>query len=339
MRRRSVRSLLRPAACAGLLFQILTSGGQANASSGQTSASNGQTNASSWQTSTSRWQPDPEVQIEQIARQISGNVGVYALVLETGEAVSYNGEQRYPMQSVYKFPIAMAVLDRVDKGWLTLDQRVSVNTSEYIPENGHSPVRDKYPGGVSLTVRELLEYNVAESDGTACDVLLRLLGGTKKAQEYIRQLGVKDMAIATTEKIQLSDDLIQYRNWTTPRAMTELFRIFHEGDHLSGESKALLSTYLSPSGAWFDRRIKGQLPPGTPVIHKTGTANTINGLTRATNDAGIITLPTGRHLAVSVFISDSRSPQKDREAAIARISKALFDHYASANSSPSRTGE
>lgn len=304
-----IRSLRRTVACAGILSQALTSNGQTSASSGQANL---------------------ETQVDRIARQISGNVGVYALVLETGDTLSYNGGRRYPMQSVYKFPIAMAVLDKVDKGQLSLDQQIRVDTSEYISRNGYSPLRDRFPGGVSLTVNELLEYNVAESDGTACDVLLRLLGGTKKAQEYVRQLGVKDIAIATTEKIQVAGDLIQYRNWATPRAMTELFRIFHEAGHLSVESKALLSKYLSPSGAWFDRRIKGLLPPGIPVIHKTGTANTIKGLTRATNDAGIITLPDGRHLAISVFISDSRSSQKDREATIARISKAVFDHYGSA---------
>src|SRR5690606_24440893 len=150
---------------------------------------------------------DLETQIDQIAKQISGKVGVYALVLETGETVSRNGNERYPMQSVYKFPIAMAVLDRVDKGQLLLDQEIRVDTSEYIAEMGHSPLRDKFPGGATLTVRQLLNYNVAESDGTACDVLLRLLGGTKQAQKYVRRLGIRDIAIATTEKVQVPNDL------------------------------------------------------------------------------------------------------------------------------------
>lgn len=268
-----------------------------------------------------------ESQIDHIAKEIDGRVGMYAMVLETGEDVSYNGGERYPMQSVYKFPIAMAVLDRVDRGELTLDQPIRVDTAEYIPENGHSPLRDKFPGGTSLTVRQLLNYNTAESDGTACDVLLRLLGGTKKAQKYVRRLGIKDMAIATTEQIQVANDLIQYRNWSTPKAMTELFRIFYHEKPLSGKSTALLMKHLSPSGAWFDRRIKGLLPPGTPVVHKTGTAGTIDGLTRATNDAGIITLPNGEHVVITIFVADSHAVQKDREATIAKIARAVFDHY------------
>jgi beta-lactamase class A len=69
------------------------------------------------------------------------------------------------MQSVYKFPIGMAVLDRVDKGGLPLDREIRVDTSEYIPESGHSPLRDKFPEGTRLTVRQLLNCSVAESDG------------------------------------------------------------------------------------------------------------------------------------------------------------------------------
>lgn len=279
------------------------------------------------QSSQSTAQVPPEEHIAQIAKGISGNVGVYAILLETGASLSYNRDQRFPMQSVYKFPIGMAVLDKVDKGQLSLDQKIRVDTSEYIPQAGHSPLRDKFPGGTTITIGQLLNYSVMESDGSACDVLLRLLGGTQKAEAYIRELDIKEIAIATTEKIQVANELIQYRNWATPSAMSRLLQMFYTDKPLSTESKALLIRYMSPTSAWFNRRIKGLLPPGTPVIHKTGTSRTIDGLTRTTNDAGIITLPNGNHIALSVFISDSHASQKDRETAIARISKLVFDHY------------
>ncbi|AFY96990.1 serine hydrolase [Chamaesiphon minutus] len=71
--------------------------------------------------------------IEQIARTAQGRVGVTATVLETGQSVTLDGAQRFPMQSVYKFPIAMAVLDRVDRGKLTLDRRVRIESSDIAP--------------------------------------------------------------------------------------------------------------------------------------------------------------------------------------------------------------
>jgi hypothetical protein len=74
-------------------------------------------------------------------------------------------------------------------------------------------------------------------------------------------------------------------------------------------------------------RLKGLLPKGTTVAHKTGTGGTQNGIAAATNDIGIVYLPNGKHLAVAVFVSDSPSDEKTREAVIARIAKAAFDRW------------
>ena len=116
-------------------------------------------------------------QIEQITRVSQGRVGVAATELETGESVDLHGDGQFPMQSVYKLPIAMAVLHRVDQGTLTLTQKVHVEPTEYISERQHSPLRNKFPAGTDITVSELLRYAVSESDGSASDVLMRLAGG------------------------------------------------------------------------------------------------------------------------------------------------------------------
>jgi beta-lactamase class A len=135
------------------------------------------------------------------------------------------------------------------------------------------------------------------------------------------------MAISTTEMVQVANDTIQYQNWVTPEAMNELLKILDQSNYLSESSKALLLQFMSASNRRSDRRIKGLLPKETVVAHKTGTSGTYNGLTRATNDAGIITLPDGSHLAISVFISDSYDSQKAREMAIAEASKAAYDYW------------
>jgi beta-lactamase class A len=177
-----------------------------------------------------------------------------------------------------------------------------------------------------MTIKDLLRYNVAESDGTACDVLLRILGGTNNASKYIHNLGVEDIAIATTEMVQVSDDSIQYQNWATPKAMTKLLQIFYSTNKLSEKSSALLLKDMIESTPG-QKRLKGLLPSGTIVAHKPGTAATFNGLTRATNDVGIITLPNGNHLAITVFISDSYDSHPDRELTIAKVSKTAFDFW------------
>ena len=77
----------------------------------------------------------------------------------------------------------------------------------------------------------------------------------------------------------------------------------------------------------MDKRIRGRLPAGTPVAHKTGTAGTHDGLTRACNDVGIVTLPDGSHLLLSVFIMDSRDTPFQRETAIAKVAEATYAHW------------
>lgn len=266
-------------------------------------------------------------QFEQIADTIKGNIGISALHIETGETISFNGDKKFPMQSVYKFPIAMVMLHEIDAENFSLEDTIAINKSEYIPKAGHSPIRDKYPNGANLTIKEILEYNVSQSDGTACDVLLKLLGGTDKVQKSLYGLGVKNIAISTTEMVQVANDTIQYQNWSTPKAMNKLLEIFHNGTYLSESSQELLLAFMSISNKWLDRRIKRLLPEETELAHKTGTARTYDGLTRATNDAGIITLPDGNHLAISIFISDSYDSQRKREMTIAQGAREAFDYW------------
>lgn len=270
-------------------------------------------------------------QFAQIADTIIGNIGISALHLETGESISFNGNKRFPMQSVYKFPIAIVMLREIDEGKFSLEDTIMINKSEYIPAAGHSPIRDKYPNGTRLTIKEILEYNISYSDGTACDVLLRLLSGTDEVEKSIHDLGVKNIAISTTEMIQVANDTIQYQNWSTPKAMNELLEIFYNGNYLSEKSQNLLLEFMSISNKWFDRRIKGLLPADIELAHKTGTSGTFNGLTRATNDVGIITLPDGSHLVISIFISDSYDSQKKREMTIAQAAKAAYDYWTKKN--------
>ena len=69
-------------------------------------------------------------------------------------------------------------------------------------------------------------------------------------------------------------------------------------------------------------RIKGLLPLGTPVAHKTGS---IGGVA---NDVGYITLPDKRRLAIVVFTKSSQTAPPQRERAIAEVARTLFDYYA-----------
>lgn len=270
---------------------------------------------------------DNELQkeIEQIAAAAKGRVGVEAVVLETGETASMNADAHFPMQSVYKFPIAMTALAQVDAGRLKLEQKVRVEKSDFVREGQRSPVRDQNPQGVELSLMELLRYAVSESDGTASDVVLRVVGGADVVNKYLSDLQVSGLVVLNTEKEIGRDWETQYRNWASPEGAVSLLRALYDRRGLSEQSRALLLKLMTetPTGL---KRLKGLLPKDAVVAHKTGTSGANkSGINAATNDIGIITLPNGRHLVIAVFVSDSPADEATREGVIAKIARAAWD--------------
>lgn len=265
-------------------------------------------------------------QIEQIAAEAKGKVGVKAEILETGETVLLNADGRFPMQSVYKLPIGMAAFRQTEAGKIKLDQRVKVEKSDFARVGQYSPIRDKNPNGVEMTVEQLVEAAISDSDTTASDVLLRLIG-IGEVMNYLNAIGVKNMIVADTEQEIGKDWETQYRNYATPEGAVELMRAIQERrDKLSEANHARIVKYLieTPRGV---KRLKGLLPPEAVVAHKPGTSGSRDGITAATNDIGIITLPDGRHVLIAVFVSDSPADDKTREGVIAKIAKAAWDKW------------
>jgi beta-lactamase class A len=244
-------------------------------------------------------------------------------LVDGGEVVASNGQQHFPMQSVYKLPMGMAVLQQIDKGTLKLEQTISIKPIEYVRIGQHSPIRDKHPRGAELSLAQILKYAVSDSDGTASDVLMRVAGGAAVIRKYLQELGIDGIMVLDTEKEIGKSVEVQYRNWATPEAALALLKVVAEGRSLSPQSQKLLSELMTetPTGP---KRIKGLLPPGTLVAHKTGTGLG-GGMTRAVNDIGLVTLPDGKRLAIAVFVSDTKLNSEACEAVIAEISRAAWD--------------
>jgi len=269
---------------------------------------------------------DPiEKQLDLIAAEAKGRVGVSAVIIESDETIATrNAHDHFPMQSVYKLPISMAVMKQVDEGKLRLDQKVRIGKNDYVPRLAYSPIRDQFPDGTELTVDELVQFALKQSDGTASDVLMKLAGGSAAVQKYLTDLPVTEITVLNTEKELAQDWQAQYRNYATPDAAVLLLRALFGQRGLSAASQGLLMKYMTDStpGA---KRLKGLLPAGTIVAHKTGTSGTKNGITAATNDIGLINLPGGKHLAIAVFVSDSPADDATRDQIIAKIAKLAWD--------------
>lgn len=268
-----------------------------------------------------------QAQIEQLTKGKKATVGVGIHDFASGQTLTINGDKHLPMQSVYKFHIALAVLREVDKGRFTLTQKLPIKKSDLLP-NTHSPMRDAYPnGGVALPLADIIRYMVADSDNNACDYLLRLLGGPARVDAAIHQLGIRDVAIRTTEEVQQADWAVQYTNWTTQAAMLDLLRLFYQRKILAPSSHDFLWDVMAKATTGQNRLKKG-VPAGTLVAHKTGTSGVnTDGLRGAINDAGFIQLPGGKHIAISVFVVNSTESTEVNERIIADVATLAYAFF------------
>ena len=266
-------------------------------------------------------------QVKSIAAESKGIVGVSILGIESRDTLNYNANSHLVMHSVFKFPIAMAVLHLVDNDKFQLDQKMKLRKGDMLPAKMYSPLRDKYPDGAEIALSDLLSYMVSLSDNTACDFLLKKIGGPRAVDDYIKSLGVKGIAIKASESDMASAWEVQYTNWGKAADLVRLLDIFYSGKALSKTSNDFLMQIMLATSTG-PHRIKGLLPADAVVAHKTGTSGTNDaGLTPATNDIGIITLPNGKHLAIAVLVCNSKADEATREGVIAKIAKAAWDYY------------
>lgn len=265
--------------------------------------------------------------INSITKDKKATVGVSVLGFENGFTYSKNADKKLPMQSVFKFHIAAAVLDFVDKGKLSLDQKITLDKSNLL-ENTWSPLRDKYPnGGVEIPLSEVIEMTVAKSDNNGCDILLRLLGGTQTVQKFMDSKGVKGFQIKYNEEAMHKDWNVQYENYSTMNSATDVLKKFYDGKLLSKKSTDYLMKVMLSTSTGLNKLIE-QLPKNTPVARKTGASGkNKEGLTGAENEIAIITLPNGKHYAIAVFVSNSMETDAVNCKMISDISKTVWDYF------------
>lgn len=280
-------------------------------------------------------QPALQAKVAEIAADAGGTVSVSCLLPGTALNCDLHPHNHSPMQSMFKFPLALTVLHLMETGKLnlTLDSMVRFLPEDRIP-GAYSPLQDKYPdANVDVPLRQLIELAAGASDNGATEALLRIVGGPSVVQDYIHSLGITEFQLPDGEKGLHSDPTAQYRNWIEPAAAVELLERLVNNPSLSSAANDFLVQTLTAS-VTTPNRLRAGLPPGTVLAHKSGTSGEHNGMAAATNDIGLITLPDGRHLAVAVFVTDARADEATRDRVIARIGRAVFDEALHTPSQP-----
>lgn len=268
-----------------------------------------------------------EQKINTVTQGKNATVGVSVLDFDNKFRYSKYGDQKFPMQSVFKFHIAAAILNFVDQGKLSLNQKVLLDSSNLL-EDTWSPLRDKYPNGnIEVPLSEILELTVARSDNNGCDIILKLLGGPQTVQKFMDSKGIKGFQIKYNEAEMHQNWNVQYENYSTPNSAVDVLKKFYDGKLLSKKSTDYLMKVMLSTSTGLNKMVE-QLPKNTPVARKTGASGkNKDGLTGAENEIGIITLPNGKHYAIAVFVSNSMETDAVNCKMISDISKEVWDYF------------
>ncbi|UTP38287.1 class A beta-lactamase [Phenylobacterium sp. LH3H17] len=293
-------------------------------------------------------------ELNRLAALADGVMGVSIVHIETGRHMSIRGDERFPMASTFKIALAGALLAKVDKGELSLEQMTLVAPDKVVP-GGLLAANFPHPG-LSMSLANLIELMLVHSDNTATDVLTELAGGPGAVTAWLRTQDIEDQrvdrdtlghmrgffglgpgpykqAIADLSRRNpnfwelaihpnpaYDDDV---RDTSTPDAMALLLTRIATGLALSAPSTELLLDIMGRCKTG-PMRIPGLLPKDVRVAYKTGTMG------GSVNAVGIVTLPNGRgRLVIAAYIKKSDQPREARERAIAEVSRLAYDYFVS----------
>jgi len=263
--------------------------------------------------------------IHDIIKDKNATVGV-ALIIDGKDSLTVNNDFHYPTQSTYKFHLALAVLDHMNRHNIPLDHKLFIKKEELLPKTW-SPIRDEFPqGNMEMSLADILKYTVSKSDNNGCDILFRFVGGTEAVDKYIRSLGFSEFAIAATEEEMHGPWEVQYTNWSTPYTAAGVLEAFRTKEILPEDFHDFLWKTMVDTTTGKNK-IKASLPEGTIVGHKTGSSyRNADGLNAAENDIAIVQLPNGKYYSLVVFVADSIEDEATNCKMIADISKTVYDY-------------
>lgn len=268
--------------------------------------------------------PELKKEIEIIFGGKDLKLGFALYDFSTGKSISINGNDRYPMQSVFKFPIGVALLDCVSRGEFSLSDSVTLTKADLLPDLW-SPIRERWPEGVRLPLVSVMTYMVAHSDNIATDFLIHKIGGVARIQDIINRLGAKKINIRNTEAEIQGSWSVQFDNWTTPNAMVDFLRLMNDGKLLDKANTAVLWEIMASASSGSVNRL---VPKTVTFARKTGYSGANSqGIIAAQNDVGIIEFEDGRRVAYAIFLTDSTLGTDAGYDILAQIGKAIWKAY------------
>lgn len=259
---------------------------------------------------------DPFVALEKHG---GGRLGVVARNLGSAERLAHRGAEAFPLGGLWRLPLVMAVLARVDAGDNRLDRQVAFGPSDLEPG---STLDRRYSTGGILTLGRLCAYAISYGDDSAADLLAPLVGGPAAVTAYLRSIGIRGVRVdrLARERPPRADPH-DVRDTATPDSMAHLLEQVGSESPLSDDSTALLLDWMRTNANG-----RGRLRAGVPA--DWSVADVSGGAANAVNDAGLLT-PPGSPIAIACFTLDFDG-QGDANAAIAACARTVAARFAGA---------
>lgn len=267
-----------------------------------------------------------ETRLNDYISDKNANIGV-AVIVDGMDTIAVNGKRFFPMMSVFKFPVALSVARWIDANNKSLYDSICFCPEE-LREDTYSPMLEQYGKNLtSLSIKELLEWSLIESDNNSADILLRRIGGPSGALSLLNELtGVEEIMIGASEEDMHGNPNLSSLNSATPLAMAALFDRFDTVLRINSQTFSEIAKMLERCSTGSDR-ISAPFEQMNVIIgHKTGTGfGTPDGGISALNDCGYIHLPDGRRYTLTVFISESSYGIDVTSKMIAELSSIVLD--------------
>lgn len=248
-----------------------------------------------------------ESEFSSLEEDYNAKIGVYALDTGSGDSVSYNEGERFAYASTHKALTAAVLLQKNDID--ELNKTVTIEEDELVD---YSPVTENFIGE-EMTLMELAEASLHQSDNTAGNLILREIGGPEGFKEALLAIGDN-----VTNPVRSEPDLNFYKpgddsDTSTPEAMAKSLKSFTTGEDLPLVKQELLINWLKGNQTG-DTLIRAGLPADWEVGDRTGAA------TYATRNAIAVAYPPGRDpVYISIF---SNKDTEDAEYNDEMIEKA-----------------
>jgi beta-lactamase class A len=254
--------------------------------------------------------PEAFAQLEQTN---GGRLGVSVLATGTGERAQHRADERFPMCSTFKFLLAAAVLQRIDRHQERPDREVAV---PHKPLLANSPLTELHAGGM-MRVTALCHAVLTRSDNTAANLLLEGIGGPPGIISFARSITDTVTRLDRTE-LALNEALDgDPRDTTSPAAMAGDLEAVLLGSVLSSASRNRLTLWMRANLTGLEH-LRAKLPASWLVADKTGS----NG-EHTTNDIAVLWPVNKPPVVVAAYITQCTGPESRRSAMLAEIGRLV----------------